>query len=68
MDKHRSHPDRLHEDHIEQQMLQCLRIIEQTPAQLDDGRFPTKTPDPAHRFDQSVRFGNRCLYHANRPI
>ena len=63
VDKDRLHPDRFHENDIQQDVHQSGFIIDDAAAQLDDRRFSPKSANPAHRLDQRVGFGD-CFVHA----
>ena len=63
----RPHPDRLHEDDVDQQGAERLGIFHDRTAQLDDRELPVELTDEAHRLDQYVRLADGFLMHSVAP-
>ncbi len=63
MHNHGPHAHGFHKDDIDQQMSNRIEVFQQAAAQFDDRCLAAKATNPAHSFDQSVRFGNRIIYY-----
>jgi magnesium-transporting ATPase (P-type) len=54
VDHDHTHPERRHEDDVEEQVSQRVRVLEHAAAELDDGRRVAKAADPAQGLDERV--------------
>jgi hypothetical protein len=61
VDNHHPHPERRHEDDVEQQVPQGVGMLEDTATEFDDGGGVTKPADPTERLDEGVGLLNRLL-------
>ncbi len=63
MNHHRTHAHRLHENHVDQQGAQHLRIFHDRAAQLDHGEASLELTDEAQCFNQNVGLADGFLVH-----